>query len=76
MQTVMLRMPAVDIQFLDALSLRMGWERVSQQPKESPITKEIASDKNGLDMALEDVKAGRVSQVFTSADDLCKHLGI
>lgn len=29
-----------------------------------------------LDLAIEDVRKGRVSHVFASADELCQHLGI
>ena len=32
--------------------------------------------KTELDLAIEEVRAGRVSRVFTSADELCRHLGI
>lgn len=36
----------------------------------------VKEKKTELDLAIEDVRAGRVSRVFTSADELCQHLGI
>ena len=32
--------------------------------------------KTGLELAIEDVRKGRVSRAFASADELCQHLGI
>lgn len=40
-------------------------------PKSTPKRR-----KTGLELAIEDVRKGRVSRAFASADELCQHLGI
>ena len=68
------------IETVDAL-----WAIISTQPKK--IRKALAerlqceiqdvrSRKTGLDKALEDVKKGRVSGPFNSADELFDHLNL
>ena len=39
-------------------------------------TKHSIKKKTELDLAIEDVRKGRVSRIFASADELCQHLGI
>jgi len=84
MQTVTLRMPAVDVKFLDALSKRMGWEKVPQtagrsaynQTKPSAKGQTIPSTKKkktGLELAIEDVQKGNL-HTFQSVDALMAYL--
>ncbi len=71
MQTITLRMPAVDMKFLNTLSKRMGWERV---PTQKATRQHTTKKKTGLDEALDDLKCGRVSRAFSSVDELFESL--
>ncbi len=76
MKTVTLCMPAVDVKFLNALSKRMGWKKVSQNvvnPVSDMIKPSAKAKKTELDLALEDVQKGDL-QTFKSVEALMDYL--
>ena len=63
--------PASDLAMFRSMSRRMGWEA---KKITLPVrTKEVRY--RALDLALEDVKAGRVT-TYSSAEEMFKKLGI
>lgn len=76
MKTVTLCMPAVDVKFLNTLSKRMGWKKVSQSvvnPVSEAVKPAAKAKKTELDLAIEDVQKGNL-QTFKSVGALMDYL--
>lgn len=63
-QTISITVPSSDVQFIRKLSKRMGWKTHVSRTK-----------KTGLQLALEDVKAMRVTE-YATPDECFNALGI